>query len=525
MGIYLNPDGEAFEIAVQSNIYVDKTGMLAYLNSVLGKEQRFVCVSRPRRFGKSIAANMVSAYYSRMSDTKKIFHGLAIAEEVSFQHYAGKYDVIHLNMQDFLSNTATMDEMLSLLQRSVLWDILKEYPDDDYFDRTNLMRTMSDVYQNTKRRFVIVIDEWDCVFREYKERTEDQRRYLDFLRTWMKDKVYIELAYMTGILPIKKYGTHSALNMFNEFSMENPGKLAEFVGFTGNEVEELCRKYGVSYEECKAWYDGYSFPAQGVREIYNPRSVVSAMENGFFDNYWNRTETFEALKVYIDLDFDGLKEAIIALMSGEWQRINTKNFANDMSTFHDKDDVLTLLIHLGYLGYDFSTSCVFIPNQEILAEYVSSVRSRDWSHVAEAVRASDELLSSTLNLESERVARSIEAAHMETSHLTYNDENALAYTISLAYYTARRKYLVVREFPTGKGFADLVYLPRPAHPELPAMIIELKWNKSAKTAIEQIKEKQYVQALEDYEGRILLVGISYDKSTRKHVCEIVEWKR
>jgi len=262
-----------------------------------------------------------------------------------------------------------------------------------------------------------------------------------------------------------------------------------------------------------------------VQEVYNPRSVVSVMENGTFDNYWNRTETFEALKIYIDLNFDGLREAVIALMAGERHHINTKNFANDMSTFQDKDDVLTLLIHLGYPGYDFSTSSVFIPNQEILSEYASSVRSGDWSCVAKAVKASEELLACTLDMEEEKVARSIEAAHLETSHLTYNDENALAYTISLAYYTARRKYLVVREFPTGKGFADLVYLPRPTHPELPAMIIELKWNKSTRAAIDQIKERQYVHALTGYKGRILLVGISYDKSTKKHSCKIEEWEQ
>jgi len=289
MGIYLNPKGEAFEMAIKPDIYVDKTKMLAYLNSVLGKEQRFVCVSRPRRFGKSITANMVSAYYSRMSDTQKLFRGLYIEKTESFELYAGKYDVIHLNMQDFLSNSTSIKKMLLLLQKSVLWDIFKEYPNYDYFDKTNLIRTMSDVYQNTGRRFVIVIDEWDCVFREYKENEKAAKNYLDFLRTWMKDKIYIELAYMTGILPIKKYGTHSALNMFNEFSMENPGKLAEFVGFTKNEVKSLCDQYNVSYEECKAWYDGYSFVAQGVNEIYNPRSVVSAMENGIFDNYWNKT--------------------------------------------------------------------------------------------------------------------------------------------------------------------------------------------------------------------------------------------
>ncbi|MBE6100591.1 MAG: AAA family ATPase [Selenomonas ruminantium] len=525
MGIYLNPDGEAFEIAVQSDIYVDKTRMLAYLNSIIGKEQRFVCVSRPRRFGKSMAANMVSAYYSRQSDARRIFAGLAIMRDESFLDFAGKYDVIQLNMQDFLSASKTVEDMISLLERSVLWDLLKEYPDFDYFDKTNLVRTMADVYQNARRRFVIVIDEWDCVFREYKEQEEAQRLYLDFLRTLLKDKPYIGLAYMTGILPIKKYGTHSALNMFSEFSMENPWKLAEFVGFTGEEVRELCRKYGRSYEECRTWYDGYAFPMYNIGEVYNPRSVVCAIESGVFDTYWNQTESFEALKIYIDLNLDGLRDSIIALMSGESIAIDTGTFIGNMTDLKSKDDVLALLVHLGYLGYNLETKKIFIPNQEIRKVYADAVRDGGWGIIAKTIAASENLLEATLQANAEAVAKGIEAARFETSHLQYNDENALAYTISLAYYTARQKYIVVREFPTGKGFADLVFIPRPAYANLPAMIIELKWNRSARAAIEQIKDKEYVQALDGYTGKILLVGVNYDKSTRLHSCEIDEWSK
>ncbi len=523
LGIYLNPDGEAFEIAAQSDIYVDKTGMLVYLNSVIGKEQRFVCVSRPRRFGKSIAANMVSAYYSRNSDAKRIFEGLSIMNTESFVDFAGKYDVIQLNMQDFLSASKTVAEMLSLLERSVLWDLLKEYPDFDYFDKTSIVRTLADVYQNTKRRFVIVIDEWDCVFREFKEHEEAQRLYLDFLRTLLKDKTYIGLAYMTGILPIKKYGTHSALNMFSEFSMENPWKLASYVGFTSEEVRELCHKYGRDYEECKVWYDGYSFPIYNIDEVYNPRSVVCAIESGVFDTYWNQTETFEALKIYIDLNLDGLRDSIIALMSGESITIDTGTFIGNMTDLKSKDDVLALLVHLGYLGYNLKTKKIFIPNQEIRKVYADAIRDGGWGIIARTVADSENLLEATLQADAETVAKGIEAAHLETSHLQYNDENALAYTISLAYYTARQKYLMVREFPTGKGFADMVFIPRPTYADTPALIVELKWDNSAKTAIEQIKDKEYVKALTNYTGKILLVGVNYDKSTRTHTCAIEKW--
>ena len=211
---------------------------------------------------------------------------------------------------------------------------------------------------------MIIIDEWDCIFREYKNNIDEQRKYLDFLRDLLKDKSYIHLAYMTGILPIKKYGTHSALNMFSEFSMTNPRQLTSYVGFTEDEVNELSERYNISLSDLKEWYDGYHF---GENEtIYSPKSVVEAVTSGICDTYWNQTETFEALKMYIELNIDGLKDAVISMMSGEKIPVNTATFANDMTTFCTKDDVLTLLIHLGYLGYDFQAKCVYIPNREVM---------------------------------------------------------------------------------------------------------------------------------------------------------------
>ena len=325
---------------------------------------------------------------------------------------------------------------------------------------------------------------------------------------------------MTGILPIKKYGTHSALNMFDEYSMLNPGNLAEFIGFTQNEVEMLCKIYKMDIDEVKNWYDGYYFDDAGA--IYNPRSVVCSMLSGKYANYWNQTETFEALRMYIDMNFEDLKNDVLKMMAGERVRINSGSFSNDMVTFHGKDDVFTLLVHLGYLAYDFNTSKVYIPNNEVKGEFANSVSVSDWGEVSKALKNSADTLDAIWQRNEKLAAKGIEQAHFETSHIQYNDENALSYTISLALFSARNYYTVHREFSTGKGFADMVYIPRKKYADKPALVVELKWDKTAAGAIEQIKNKQYVKGLEEYKGNILLVGINYDKNSREHQCIIEE---
>lgn len=523
MGNYLNPDINNFMEVVNSSIYVDKTELLEYLNSIAQTTQKYICISRPRRFGKSITANMIAAYYNCEADSKELFSRFKIASCESFKKYLNKYDTIFLNMQEFLSQSDTVEEMIALIRKSVIWDLLEKYPDFRYFDETNLMRTMQDVYNKTKRQFVVVIDEWDCIFREYKTDREAQEKYLDFLRDLLKDKGYLALVYMTGILPIKKYGTHSALNMFSEYSMSNPRQLAEYVGFTETEVEELCERYHMNLKELKEWYDGYSFDEIG--SIYSPRSVIEATLSGVCDSYWNQTETFEALQIYIDMNYEGLKDDVLSMIAGEKVSVNTGSFTNDMTTFNSKDDVLTLLIHLGYLAYDFSDKQVYIPNGEVKGEYINAISVSDWGEVSEALRNSAKTLRSIWERRPEEVCKGIKQAHFETSHLQYNDENALSYTISLALYAARNFYQTYRELPTGKGFADLVFVPRKKFMEKPAMIVELKWDKTAKGAINQIKNKQYFESLKEYQGNLLLVGINYDKQTREHQCVIEEFQK
>ena len=526
MGSYLNPGTKGFEESLNSEIYVDKTMLLEQTNAKLNTKQKFLCVSRPRRFGKSMAMDMLSAYYNCGEDTSVLFENLKIASAESYKEHLNQYHVIKINMQMFLSGTNSVDEMLKTLQMRVLRDLKRAYP--DLIDGDSLIWAMMDVYSETNRPFVILIDEWDCMFRECTHNTDAQRKYLDFLRAWLKDQDYVALAYMTGILPIKKYGTHSALNMFTEYSMADPGELAEYFGFTEEEVGSLCETYGMDFAEARAWYDGYELVTHSkngntYHSMYNPKSVVESMLRHKFGTYWNRTETYEALKVYIQMNMDGLKDAVVRMLAGESVPVNIETFTNDMTTFARKDDVLTLLIHLGYLTYDSENGTVSIPNKEVSQEYVNAISTMDWSEVTRSVEASRKLLQSLWDMDAEAVAKGIDQAHDEISILQYNDENSLSCTITLAFYFAKEYYTVIRELPTGKGFADICLIPRTLHRDKPAAVIELKKDKDAQGTIDQIKQKNYVKALEDYKGNLLLVGINYDKD-KKHSCVIEKWQ-
>ena len=523
MGHYLNPGTGLFEMSLRSEIYIDKSRLIEQTNRYIKTQQRYLCVSRPRRFGKSMALDMLAAYYDRMEDTKNVFDKLKIHQVQSYDQHLNQYDVMRINMQEFLSASSNVDEMLKLLQTRLIKELKERYK--EFVEGDNLVFAMQDIYAKTKYPFVILIDEWDCLFREYQQDQEAQKRYLDFLRLWLKDKEYVALAYMTGILPIKKYGSHSALNMFTEYSMTDPGSLAEFFGFTEEEVSKLCEEYRMDFEEARAWYNGYHLLTHNKNEnkiyaMYCPKSVVEAMMRHKFGTYWNQTETYEALKIYIQMNMDGLKDAIIKMLAGEKVTINTGTFSNDMTTFSSKDDVLTLLVHLGYLTYDSENETVSIPNKEVSKEYMNAISTMDWHEVTDAVQESKELLEALWNLDEEKVAKGIDKAYREISILQYNDENSLSCTITLAFYFAREYYTIIRELPTGKGFADICFLPRKKYADKPAMIIELKWDKTAQGAIDQIEEKQYVDALKDYKGNLILAGINYDKKTKEHCAKI-----
>ena len=519
MGFYLNPGNKGFWESIRSEIYVDKTGLIAYTNKNLNTEQKFICVSRPRRFGKSMALKMLAAYYSCGCESEDLFKGFKIEEEETFKEHLNRYDVIYLNMQQFLIE-ADAGKETEYLEQEVLEELREEYGEILKGRESGLAIALRRIFAKTDRPFIFLIDEWDCVMRERQESEALQKQYLDFLRNLLKDQSYVALAYMTGILPVKKYGQHSALNMFWEYSMTNQYVFEEYTGFTEDEVKMLCGQYDMDFTQTSNWYDGYRF--RKFKHIYNPRSVVAAMSCQDFSSYWTSTETYDALKIYIDMDFGGLRSDIVQMLGGERVRVNTLSFQNDMRNFKVKDDVLTLLIHLGYLGYDSEKEEAFIPNKEIIREFENAMSVGGWSEVMNVLKASEKLLEATLNGEEESVAEALDRAHMEVaSILTYNDENSLGAAIGLAYYSARKDYRLIRELPTGRGFADIVFLPLPAVNK-PALVVELKYDKSAQAAIRQIKDKHYTQALEGYAGEILLVGINYDreKADKQHSCVI-----
>lgn len=520
MGIYLNPDNTDFQEALNSEIYVDKTELIKHTNSKIRTTNKYICVSRPRRFGKSMAGDMLVAYYSRGCDSKEMFSQYKISSDPNFEKYLNKYNVIHINMLDFVGEKRHISESLDYLSKRLIHEIKKENGDVDCFDWNDLMSVLAEVFNEKRVPFIFIIDEWDCIFREYKNDTEGQIQYLDFLRRILKDQSYVALAYMTGILPIKKYGKHSALNMFTEIAMTNAAPIQEFTGFTENEVRRLCDEYKKDFNEVKRWYDGYTVDGES---IYNPKSVVEALTRGAFRNYWTATENYEALEEFIFRNEDGLRDTVIKLLAGEKKKIDPSTFNNDMVTFNSQDDVLTLLVHLGYLTFDSETYEVAIPNYEVSEQFASTIRNKDWAEVSKSLKVSDELLQATLNCDAEKVAHLVSDSHSEnTSILQYNDENSLACVLSIAYYSARKDYILHRELATGKGFADLVFIPRIGR-TLPALIIELKKGHSAEEAVQQIKDNNYLHKVSEHSSDVIFVGINYDEK-KGHTCIIEKCK-
>ena len=481
MGIYLNPGNIGFR-TVRRTTYVDKTGLIAEINRRIGSMEKLVCISRPRRFGKSFAAKMLCAYYDHSCDSAELFDDLDIARDASYREHLNQYDVIYLDITSFMSGIL-QEEILQTITKDVQKDIQKAYPDVAVED--TLANTLVNVVESTGRQFVMIIDEWDALIRDSDISAALQKDYLQFLRQLFKnsqttDKVFAA-AYMTGILPIRKDGTQSAVSEFREYNMLAPKKFQSYVGFTEDEVKVLCRENAVDFSMMKKWYDGYSFDVE--------KSVTPKLLAG------------------IDIP------------------VNVRKFQNDLRSFRSADDVLTLLIHFGYLNYDAETETVRIPNEEIRDEFADMVRDVTHTETIRRVQESDRLIADTIAGDESAVAEQLEKIHREEcAPILYNNEQALRSVVKLAYFAYRDYYMKMEEIPSGTGIADIVYLPRPAI-GVPALVIELKWNETAEGAIAQIKNRHYPDILKNYASEILLIGISYDKNDKekKHSCRIESW--
>ena len=518
MGTYINIGNAGFASARNSE-YVDKSGVIAVINSTLNTERRFSCVTRCQRFGKSLAAKTLCAYYDNSCDSRELFSDLEIACDPSFEKYLNKYSVIYLDMTNFVSEKEY--GIAEKIDADLLLDISRAYPDTPVGPKDKLANYLLRVSETKKQQFIFIIDEWDAICREYESGTKEMDLYVDWLRRMFKSADAIRIfagVYMTGILPIKKYKTQSALNNFTEYSMVNPRRLAGYFGFTKPEVQALCEKHSMDYEEFEKWYDGYQLGNES--SIFNPNSVMQAINSDWCTSYWASTSAYDTVAHYIQMNYDGLKDDVIKMLAGGRCKVDPTGFQNDMSVIRSKSDVFTVLIHLGYLAFDRVKSECYIPNYEVAGEMVNAVKSIHWDVVADALDESEQLLQAVLDGDAEAVARGVDADHDEnTSILSYNDENSLACVLSLAFYYAKNDYIFYRELPTGKGFADLVLMPRKKS-DRPAILLELKKDLSANTAIEQIHHKQYQGKVAEYDGRIILVGINYDSKSKKHDCKI-----
>ena len=522
--MYVNVDNHLFK-RVRNSEYVDKSELIALTNKVIDTEDQYICVTRPRRFGKSVTVKMLNAYYSKGCVSKALFSDLKIASSPDFESHLNQHDVIYLDMTEFADNKDNGNKYLENLNTNVVSELKDTYR--DFFDKDKSY-SLPEAIRCLKKRFIFIIDEWDFVFREYPNNSTLQENYIDLLRALFKGagERFVNLAYITGILPIARYNTQSALNNFSEYTMLNPGPFSQYYGFTENEVKTLCEKYKLDFETTKFWYDGYKV---GVYDLYNPNSIIELAKHGVYKSYWSATAAYDLVKEAINLNFEGLKDDIIKLCSGTSIRIyDIESFNTAEKNFPNKDSIYVYLVHLGYLGYNDEESTIYVPNEETRRELLHSVRDNHWPQYEGALKLSEQVVLATENKDTETVANLLAKVHEDkVPVLEYNSESALRYVVLMAYLAAEKDYLApLNEFPTGKGFADIVYLPKKISKKgKPALIIELKKDASAKVALEQIKERDYVSRVKEYTDNILLIGINYDSKSKQHSCIIEKYQK
>ena len=528
MGMIINPSNGLFQSSLNSMIYVDKSLIIRELNKVVNTDQKFICVSRPRRFGKSMAKRLLMAYYSRGCKSHRQFKNLKISQDPSYRKYLNKFNVIAIDCVDYSANLLKegKESFVNKMTMDVRKDMIREFPDIDFSDSETIASCIKLVYQETGTKFVILIDEYDLPIRTEQPQKLFQE-YLDLLLSLFKSETTMEaiaLAYITGILPIVREKTESKLNNFDEYTFLEPANLAEFTGFTEGEVEELCDKYDIDFQECLNWYEGYT--ANGIH-ICNPHAVVQAITKRKFKAYWSATGTYETISPYIKGNYEGIKDDLITMLAGGRVPVSITEFANTLTDINTKDKLFTYMMHTGFLAYNADDKTCRMPNLETQDIWGNALKdTQSFKVLGEFIKNSERLLKATLAKDGDTVASALEVMHTEvTSNMSYNHEQSLQSAIDIAYMFARTYYSLFNELPTGKGYADVVFVP--LYPNWPALIIELKRKSSTESALNQIRKKEYSRHLEHYKGKLLFIGVNYDDKNKdkKHTCEIVECEK
>lgn len=523
MALYLNQENYKFLEYKNSRIYVDKSLLIKECNILFGTSEKYMCVTRPRRFGKTLALSMLNAYYSKGCDSKEVFKDLKISNDPSFEAHLNKHNVIWIDMSDLYTGLNDKNIFVKKLKEFIYDDLKETYPsvdlNYDLSDGTFLFKAIKKINTDLNERFIFLIDEWDVIYREQRNNQKLCDEYTEFLRNLFKSSSVsscVDLVYMTGIFPIRRYSTQSTLNMFFEYNMIDSDALASFVGFTEHEVKDLCQKYHRDFNEIKAWYDGYKL---NEVELYNPKSVVEAVLRGKCKDYWIQTSSIEAVTNYMNYDHGELKGEIAKMIADGEVKVNVSKFDSDLTKINSRDAALTVLIHLGYLAYNENACTCYIPNHEIKEEFINAIDSLEWEEIYDPISNSEKLYDETIKLNTLFINETLDKNHKEmASAFNKNKEDVLGMVVEISYYRARRFYTIKKEDVSTLGRADIIFVPKDSE-HIP-MIIELKVDSSPDDAISQIKEREYWNSFGTYRGKILLLGISYDSSTLKHGSKI-----
>lgn len=537
MGFYLNNKSKVslYKSEMQRPYFVDKTLILSELFPLIESGNSHICITRPRRFGKTVMANMIGAFFEKDENTKEIFDQLKISKSPEYEKHRNKHDVIYIDFSKMPEDCDSYNQYISRIINRLKKDLIREYPDADYEEEDalwDILDCIFDMYDGQK--FIFVMDEWDCVFHKAFITREDQQKYISFLSNLLKDHGYVELSYMTGILPIAKYSSGSELNMFLEYTMASEEKFNEYFGFTESEVDNLFQKYleicetpTITREQLRLWYDGYATKA-GER-MYNPRSVVTALSNNNIGNYWTSSGPYDEIFYYIKNNVADVKADLALMVSGEAVQAKVKEYAAASMNLSTKNEIFSAMVVYGFLSYE--NGKVRIPNKELMEKFDEMLQKEEsLGYIYRLAKESDKMLQATLANDTKTMEKILSYVHdTEIPILSYNHETELSAIVNLAYLSARDQYHIEREDKAGKGFVDFIFYPYDRTAD--GVILELKVDKTPEYAISQIKEKQYALRFkgklaekQQFAGRILAVGINYDKETKEHKCKVEEIK-
>ena len=534
MGVYLNSASPytMYKSEQKKPYFVDKTRIIGELLPLIQQGNNHLCITRPRRFGKTVMANMIGSFFGRGQDSRELFDSLLVGKEKETMDHVNRYNVVYISFNELPRACKSYGQYISRIEERLIRDLQEAYPDCGLSDEDAVWDAFTQVFLRKGEQFVFVLDEWDFIFHRDFITKEDRQDYLFFLSNLLKDKAYVALSYMTGILPIAKYSSGSELNMFLEFSMVNQKSFSSYFGFTRPEVRELYARYqeretalrNVNPEGLKEWYDGY-YTASG-ESVYNPRSVVAALSYNQLANYWTSSGPYDEIFYYIRNNIADIRNDLALMIAGEAVSAKVQEYAATSMNLQTKDEIFSAMVVYGFLSYEGGK--VRIPNKELMDRFADMVQKEvSLGYVNRLAMESARMLKATLTGNVEEMAEILEYAHnSETPLFAYNREAELAAIVNLVYLSARDIYDIQREDKGGTGYVDFIFYPKTDR-AADCLILECKVDHTPEEAIAQIRDRGYAMRFcgklgeePRFTGRVLGVGIGYERSGKKHRCAV-----